>query len=160
MPRLLIAAIPRQFQTRRIHSQFGLLAGRLGLGIPMLRNIRSRLRCRRVPNGDWWKKANIQLYGWVDLGMNVSTSHDGPYPNAPAAYAQLANTFDLNQATFYIERVPDTIQTDHFDWGFRFTSLYGTDLPVYYGGRLLQSAIAKTTLRRTDLLGISMATTP
>jgi hypothetical protein len=79
------------------------------------------------PHGDWWKKANIQLYGWVDFGMNISTSHTGPYANAPAAYAQIANSFVLDQATFYIERVPDTIQRDHFDWGFRLTNLYGFD---------------------------------
>ena len=59
--------------------------------------------------------------------MNVSTSHDGPYANAPAAYAQVPNTFLLDQATLYIERVPDTVQTDHFDWGFRLTNLYGFD---------------------------------
>jgi hypothetical protein len=23
--------------------------------------------------------------------------------------------------------LPDTVQTDHIDWGFRFTSLYGLD---------------------------------
>jgi hypothetical protein len=78
-------------------------------------------------HGDRWKKANIQLYGWFDVGMNLSTSHDGPYANAPAAYAQVPNTLLLNQATFYIERVPDTVQTDHFDWGFRLTNLYGFD---------------------------------
>jgi len=27
----------------------------------------------------------------------------------------------------YIERVPDTTQTDHIDWGFRLTNLYGFD---------------------------------
>ena len=27
----------------------------------------------------------------------------------------------------YIERQPDTVQTDHFDWGFRFANLYGID---------------------------------
>ena len=78
-------------------------------------------------HGDWWKKANIQLYGWVDVGSNVSTSHDGPYANAPAAYAQVANSVILDQATFYIERVPDSVQKDHFDWGFRLTNLYGLD---------------------------------
>ncbi len=76
---------------------------------------------------NWLKRANIQLYGWADLGMNVSTSHNGTYANAPAAYPQIANTFVLDQATFYIERVPDTVQTDHFDWGFRLTNLYGFD---------------------------------
>lgn len=78
-------------------------------------------------HGDWLKKANIQLYGWADVGMNVSTSHVGTYANAPAAYPQIANTFTLDQYTFYIERVPDTVQRDHFDWGFRLTNLYGFD---------------------------------
>jgi hypothetical protein len=76
---------------------------------------------------NWLKKANIQLYGWADFGMNISTSHDGTYANAPAAYPQVANSFMLDQATFYIERVPDTVQRDHFDWGFRLTNLYGFD---------------------------------
>jgi hypothetical protein len=79
------------------------------------------------PHGDWWKKANIQIYGWLDVGMNLSTSHNGPYANAPAAYAQIANSVTLDQATLYFERVPDTVQTDHFDWGFRLTNLYGFD---------------------------------
>jgi hypothetical protein len=79
------------------------------------------------PHGDWLKKANIQLYGWADVGMNLSTSHDGTYANAPAAYPQIANSLTLDQFTFYIERVPDTVQTDHFDWGFRLTNLYGFD---------------------------------
>ena len=79
------------------------------------------------PHGEWWKKANIQIYGWFDFGMNISTSHNGPYANAPAAYSQIANSFVLDQATLYIERVPDTIQMDHFDWGFRLTNLYGFD---------------------------------
>ena len=78
-------------------------------------------------HGDWWKKANVQVYGWLDAGANLSTSHDGPYANAPAAYNQVANTVTLDQATLYIERVPDTVQTDHFDWGFRLTNLYGFD---------------------------------
>ncbi len=79
------------------------------------------------PHGDWWKKANIQIYGWADLGMNISTSHTGPYANAPAAYDQIADSFILDQLTLYFERVPDTVQTDHFDWGFRLTNLYGFD---------------------------------
>ncbi len=79
------------------------------------------------PNGEWWKKANIQLYGWADIGMNISTSTAKPYGNAPAAYALVPNSVQLDQLTLYIERVPDTIQTDHFDWGFRITNLYGMD---------------------------------
>jgi hypothetical protein len=102
-------------------------------------------------HGDWWKKSNIQLYGWVDLGMNLSTSHTGPYANAPAAYSQIANSFTLDQATFYIERVPDTIQTDHFDWGFRLTNLYGFDYRFttaegYFSQQLLNNPKSNGTI--------------
>lgn len=79
------------------------------------------------PNGDWWKAANIQIYGWVDPGFNVSTSDRGRFANAPAAYAQIPDSIQLDQITLYVEKVPDTIQTDHFDWGFRFTNIYGLD---------------------------------
>lgn len=82
------------------------------------------------PNGDWWKKWNIQIYGWANAGFNFSTSNQsvgGKYANAPAAYNQIPNSIQLDQLTLYIERTPDTVQTDHFDWGFRFTSLYGLD---------------------------------
>jgi hypothetical protein len=79
------------------------------------------------PNGDFFKKSGIQLYGWINVGMNISTSKNGPYANAPASYNQISNSVQLDQATFYIERDPDTVQHDHFDWGFRFTNLYGMD---------------------------------
>jgi len=72
-------------------------------------------------HGDWWKKASIQIYGWLDVGMNISSSSARPYGNLPAAYAEVPNTFQIDQATLYFEWTPDTVQTDHFDWGFRFT---------------------------------------
>src|SRR5271156_4273643 len=79
---------------------------------------------------EWLKKANIQIYGWANAGMNLSTSTEsqgGKYANAPAGYNQIPNSIQLDQLTVYVERVPDTVQTDHFDWGFRFTGLYGLD---------------------------------
>jgi Putative beta-barrel porin-2, OmpL-like. bbp2/Carboxypeptidase regulatory-like domain len=79
------------------------------------------------PNGDWWKASNIQIYGWTDTGFNVSTSDRGKFANAPAAYAQVPDSIQLDQIALYVEKVPDTIQTDHFDWGFRFTQIYGMD---------------------------------
>jgi hypothetical protein len=82
------------------------------------------------PHGEWWKKANIQIYGWANAGMNFSTSTEavgGKYANAPAAYNQIPNSIQLDQLTLYIERTPDTVQKDHFDWGFRVTNLYGLD---------------------------------
>ena len=79
------------------------------------------------PNGDAWKASNIQIYGWANTGFNVSTSDHGKFANAPAAYAQVPDSIQLDQLTLYVEKVPDTIQTDHFDWGFRFTNIYGMD---------------------------------
>ena len=78
-------------------------------------------------NADWWQKSKIQIYGWGSFGMNISTSHDGPFANTPASYAVIANAIEPDQITLYFERQPDTVQTDHFDWGFRFTNLWGED---------------------------------
>ncbi len=78
------------------------------------------------PFGDAIKRSRIKVYGWVNVGYNASTSH-GNYANAPAAYYQLPNSIQLDQVTLYIDRRPDTVQTDHFDWGFRLTNLYGLD---------------------------------
>ena len=76
--------------------------------------------------GKWMTDNNIQTYGWIDVGANLSTSkvHGG---NAPAAYDYNPNAFDLNQIVEYVERVPDMVQKDHNDWGFRFSAIYGSD---------------------------------
>jgi hypothetical protein len=76
--------------------------------------------------GKWMTDNNIQTYGWLDVGANLSTSkvHGG---NAPAAYDYNPNAFDLNQIVEYFERVPDMVQKDHNDWGFRVSAIYGSD---------------------------------
>ncbi len=78
-------------------------------------------------HGDWWKKSGIQIYGWLNGGINVSTSDKGGYSTYPEAYAERGNTPELDQEVLYIERQPDTVQTDHIDWGFRISPLYGLD---------------------------------
>ena len=76
--------------------------------------------------GQALQKAHIQVYGWVDVGGNLSTNHvEGG--NAPAAYDYNPNTIQLDQAVIYVERLPDTVQRDHTDWGFRVSGIYGTD---------------------------------
>jgi hypothetical protein len=75
-------------------------------------------------NGDWWRRTGVDIYGWVNGGFNISTSHAS---NAPAAYYIRPNGAELDQVALYIERVPNTVQTDHVDWGFRVTNLYGLD---------------------------------
>lgn len=76
--------------------------------------------------GQAMQKAHVQLYGWVNAGANISTNHlEGG--NAPAAYDYNPNTAQLDQAVVYLERVPDTVQKDHIDWGFRLSAIYGVD---------------------------------
>jgi hypothetical protein len=79
------------------------------------------------PHGEAWQASKIQIYGWVDVGANLSSSNRSGPANAPAAYYVYPNSVQLDQAVLYIERVPDTVQTDHFDWGFRLSGLYGLD---------------------------------
>jgi hypothetical protein len=79
------------------------------------------------PHGEAWQASKIQMYGWVNGGFNISSSNKSGTANAPASYYVYPNSFQLDQATFYVEKVPDTVQTDHIDWGFRFTALYGMD---------------------------------
>jgi hypothetical protein len=68
---------------------------------------------------------SVQVYGWVNGGGNISSNTVRPGGNAPAAYDYTPNTLQLDQAVVYVERVPDTVQQDHIDWGFRFSAIYG-----------------------------------
>jgi len=72
-------------------------------------------------------KSRIKIYGWFDVGGNASTSNKGKYANNQTAYDVIPNSIQLDQAALYVERLPNTVQTDHIDWGFRFTNLYGLD---------------------------------
>lgn len=72
-------------------------------------------------------RSRIKIYGWLNGGFNVSTSNKGDGANAPAAYYYNPNRIIPDQEVLYIERLPDTVQTRHFDWGFRFAQLYGQD---------------------------------
>ena len=76
--------------------------------------------------GKAMQDAHIQLYGWVDVGGNISSSNvQGG--NSPGAYDYNPNTVQLDQAVLYLERTPDTVQRDHIDWGFRVSAIYGVD---------------------------------
>jgi hypothetical protein len=68
--------------------------------------------------------SHIQIYGWINAGGNFSnnTVRGG---NSPAAYDYNPNTVQLDQAVIYFERLPDTVQKDHVDWGFRLAPIFG-----------------------------------
>ena len=73
-----------------------------------------------------------KIYGWIEVGANGSTNNKtnaskGIAANAPAAYDVYSNTVQLDQLALYFERLENTAQRDHFDWGYRVAALYGTD---------------------------------
>lgn len=70
------------------------------------------------------ENSRTKIYGWVAASFNFSTSD---HNNFPVAYDVFPNKLEVNQAVVYIERLPDTVQNDHFDWGFHLTSFWGTD---------------------------------
>jgi hypothetical protein len=69
-------------------------------------------------------KNRIKIYGWVNPGVGYSTSHRSNIPNS---YYITPRHLELDQLIMRVERVPDTVQTEHKDWGFRATALYGID---------------------------------
>jgi hypothetical protein len=78
------------------------------------------------------KLSRVKSYGWISIGANGSTNNRGNAgkgipANFPSAYDEFPNTIVLDQLALYTERLADTTQTDHFDWGFRIANLYGQD---------------------------------
>ncbi len=71
--------------------------------------------------------SHVQIYGWIAPAGNISSNSVKPAGNLPVSYDYTPNTVQLDQAVFYIERLPDEVQNSHFDWGFRVASLYGVD---------------------------------
>ena len=70
------------------------------------------------------ESSRTKVYGWVAPSFNFSTSGSN---NFPVSYDIFPNKIELNQAVVYIERLPNTVQNTHFDWGFHLTAFYGID---------------------------------
>ena len=68
--------------------------------------------------------SRTKVYGWVAPSFNVSTSNKN---NFPVSYDIFPNRIELNQAVIYVERLPDTVQTTHFSFGYHLTAFYGID---------------------------------
>jgi hypothetical protein len=96
-------------------------------------------------DGKAWKDSRVTIYGWIEGGMNLSSSHTGFNPqngtggNFPAAYTYSPNTAQIDQVALYFERTPDVVQKEHFDWGFRLTTLWGTDAKYTYSRGLFSN---------------------
>ncbi len=72
-------------------------------------------------------KSRTKIYGWFNGGFDVSTSNKGDAANSPAAYYYNPNRIIPDQEVLYIERLPNEVQTDRIDWGFRIAQLWGQD---------------------------------
>ena len=92
------------------------------------------------------KKAKIKVYGWINPGGDASSSKDS---NIPESYAIVPNKLEMDQAVLRFERVPDSVQADHIDWGFRLTMLYGID----YRWTTSQGWFSEQLLKRNALYG-------
>ena len=79
--------------------------------------------------GKWMQDNRIEMYGWINPSLNLSTSADTNYP---LSYATRPNRVEFDQFLFRVQRVVDTVQTDHVDWGFHFDNLFGYDYHLRY----------------------------
>jgi len=59
-------------------------------------------------------RSRTKLYGWIDPTLNFSTS---AHSNAPEANDSYSNRLEMNQIVVYAERLPDSVQRHHIDWG-------------------------------------------
>jgi len=60
-------------------------------------------------------RSRTKIYGWMDPTVNFSTS---THINSPEANDLYSNRLELNQLVLYAERLPDSVQRDHVDWGY------------------------------------------
>jgi hypothetical protein len=89
----------------------------------------------------FFQKNRIRVYAWFESGISFSSSKNS---NAPMGFAFVPNFPELDQAVIRIAREVDTYQTDHTDWGFHFTNLYGIDYRFttadgYFSSQLLKN---------------------
>ena len=86
-----------------------------------------------TPFTDAIKESRIKFDGWATTSGNFSTAKNS---NVPTSYWIVPNRYELDQLIFRLERLPDTVQTDHVDYGFRFVCALRHGLPVHHGRRL------------------------
>jgi hypothetical protein len=103
------------------------------------------------PNGQAWKESRIKIYGWAELGASASTSTQSL---APAGYPIRPNTAELDQMAFVIERLPNTVQKDHVDWGFNVTNVYGLD----YRYTIMKGIFSDQLLSKNRIYGYDVPT--
>ena len=84
--------------------------------------LQKALACTKL--GSWMQRNRIEINGWINPSANASSSN---FSNFPLSYATRPNRVEFDQLVTNISRVEDTVQTDHVDWGFNISNLYGYD---------------------------------
>jgi len=84
-------------------------------------------------------KSRTKIYGWISPSVNGSTSAQRNLPEADDIFP---NRVELSQAVLYVERLPNSVQREHVDFGYHLTALYGTDYRFtankgYFGDQLI-----------------------
>ncbi|HYV37034.1 MAG TPA: outer membrane beta-barrel protein, partial [Gemmataceae bacterium] len=92
------------------------------------------------PCGEDIKDTKIKAYGWVTAAGNWSTARNS---NSPTSYWLDPNRFVMDQAVVRLERELDSVQTDHIDWGFRSSFLYGIDYRYMTAGGWFSDQLLK-----------------
>ena len=92
------------------------------------------------------EKNNIRIYGWVNPSYNASNSSSSNYP---LSYAIVPNQLEFDQLVLRAERMPNTVQTQTMDWGFRLSNLYGMD----YRFTTAQGYFSQQLLANNNLYG-------
>jgi hypothetical protein len=90
--------------------------------------------------GEAIKDSRIKIYGWVTAEGNYSTAKNS---NIPTSYWIVPNRFHMDQGIIRLERELDSVQTDHIDWGFRSTALYGIDYRFMTAGGWLSDQLIR-----------------
>jgi hypothetical protein len=94
--------------------------------------------------------SKVKFYGWADVGGNLSTSKNS---NAPASYDLVPNSVQLDQFLIQVTKQPDMAQTNHFDWGFLATGIFGTD----YRYTTAKGIFSNQLLKHNNLYGVDPA---
>jgi Putative beta-barrel porin-2, OmpL-like. bbp2 len=92
------------------------------------------------------EKTRFKMYGWLNPGGDASTSNNS---NIPESYAIVPNRLEMDQAVLRFDRIPNSVQTSHIDWGFRLSILYGID----YRWTTSQGWFSEQLLKRNSLYG-------
>ena len=88
----------------------------------------------------------VRLYGWANVGEEFSSSRQS---TTPMSYNVAPWNPQIDQLVLRIERQPDTVQTEHNDWGFRLSNVYGID----YRFTTAEGYLSNQLLQRNQLNG-------